>query len=90
MTHGLDVHSMQHLVDAIVAARDAARGRLHVLSIDARVQWQELESQLDCLQSRIEYEGTHIKPSAVAKVREVTESVTVFLCEHAAQTFVAA
>jgi len=91
MTHALDVHWMQHLVDAIVAARDGARGQLHLLSTDALDQWQELESQLDCLQSRIEYEGSNIKPSAVARVREVVDSVAKFLREHAdARAFVAA
>jgi len=91
MTHALDVHSMQHLIDAIVAARDTARGQLHLLSNVARDQWHELESQLDCLQSRIEYEGSNIKPSAVARVREAIDSVAEFLCEHAnAQAFVAA
>lgn len=81
MTHALDVHSIQHLVDAIVAARDSARGQLQLLSTDALDQWQELESQLDCLQSRIEYERSNIKPGAVARVREAIDSVAKFLCE---------
>lgn len=82
MTHALDVHSVQHLVGAIVAARESARVRLHLLSLEARDDWQELESQLDCLQSRIEYEGARIKPSAADKVRELTAAVAEFLHEH--------
>jgi hypothetical protein len=67
----------------LVAARDRARSRLQLLSLAARDDWQELESQLDCLQSRIEYEGEKISASAPEKVRELIESVAQFLREHA-------
>jgi len=82
MNHTSAVQPTQHLVDALVAARNSARVRLHLLSLDARDNWYELESQLDCLQSRIEYAGVRIKPGAAEKVRELTESVTEFLREH--------
>lgn len=83
MNHAPTVHSTQHLVAALVAARQSARIRLHLVSPDARNRWYELESQLDCLQSRIEYEGARIKPSAADRVRALTEAVTKFLREHA-------
>jgi len=83
MNHAPTVHSTQHLVAALVAARQSARIRLHLLSPDARNHWHELESQLDCLQSRIEYEGTRIKPNAADRVRALTEAVTKFLREYA-------
>lgn len=83
MKHASTVHSTQDLVDALVAARHRARVRLSLLSLDARDHWHELESQLDCLQSRIEYEGARIKPNAADKVRELTETVTQFIREHA-------
>lgn len=76
-------NSPQHLVDAIVAARESARRRLHLLSLDARNEWQDLEFELDCVQSRIEYEGVRIRPSAAGKVRELIESVAEFLRAHA-------
>ena len=79
----LDKTSPQKLVDAIVAARNSARGRLHLLSLDARDQWQDLESELDSVQSRIEYEGSRIRPSAAGKVRELIQSVAEFLSKHA-------
>ena len=81
-------HSMQPLVDtlvaSLVAARHSVRVRLHLLSSEAREHWQELEAELDCLQSRLEYEGARIKPSAVGRVRELTETVREFLREHRA------
>ena len=83
MNHPPTAHSTQHLVAALVAARQRARIRLHLLAPDARNHWYELESQLDCLQSRIEYEGARIKPSAADRVRELTQTVTEFLREHA-------
>lgn len=82
MNHESPVHATQRLVEALIAARQTARVRLHLLSLDARDQWQELEAQLDCLQSRIEYEGARIRPGAADKVREVIESVTEFLRQH--------
>lgn len=83
MKHASTVHSTQHLVDALVAARNSARARLPLLSLDARDHWHELESELDCLQSRIEYEGARIRPNAADRVRELTETVTQFIREHA-------
>lgn len=71
------------MVAALVTARQHARIRLYLLSPDARNHWYELESQLDCLQSRIEYESALIKPSAADRVRALTEAVTEFLREHA-------
>lgn len=82
MNQASPTHATQPLVDALVAARHRARVRLHLLSLDARNDWDELESQLDCLQSRIEYEGARIQPSAVGKVRELIETVTEFLRAH--------
>ena len=79
----LEKDSPQLLVETIVAARDSARRRLHLVSPAARDEWQELESELDCVQSRIEYEGTRIRPSAAGKVRELIESVAEFLRAHA-------
>jgi hypothetical protein len=79
MNHASTVHSTHYLVAALVAARNNARVRLYLLSLDARNHWYELESELDCLQSRIEYEGARMKPSAADKVRELTETVTEFL-----------
>jgi len=77
-----DDNTIERLVDAIVAARESARDRLHLLSLDARDDWQDLESQLDCVQSRIEYEGARIRPNAAGKVRELIESVAEFLRRH--------
>ncbi|HEY6728268.1 MAG TPA: hypothetical protein VI197_29865 [Polyangiaceae bacterium] len=82
MNHASPSHAVQPLVDALIAARRSARVRLHLLPFDARDHWQELESQLDCVQSRIEYEGARIRPNAADKVRELTESVAKFLRQH--------
>ena len=83
MNHASTAHSTQHWVAALVAARQRARIRLHLLSPDARNHWHELESQLDCVQSRIEYEGARIKPSAGDRVHALTAAVAKFLREHA-------
>ena len=86
MTHASAAHSTQHWIDTLVAARDSARVQVHLLSLDARDRWQELESSIDALQSRIEHEGELMSASAADKVRDLTESVKEFLRDHANPT----
>ncbi len=82
MTQASSARSTQHLIDALATARESARLQAHLLSLEARDRWQELESRIDALQSRIEYEGERMSANAADRVRELTEAVKEFIREH--------
>lgn len=74
--------SKKDMIDALTTARDNARVRLHLLSLEARERWQDLESSLDALQSKVEREGERVSEGASKKVRELTRAVSQFLGEN--------
>ena len=76
------LHSKKEMIDALTTARDSARVQLHLLSLEAREHWQELESKLDSLQSKVEREGERVSESVTKKVRDLTRSVGQFLREN--------
>lgn len=77
-------HSSRELIDALATARDRARVQLHLLSLDARDSWHELESKIDNLQANLENDGDRLTESATKKVRELTRSVKEMLQQHGA------
>lgn len=72
-------HSPKELIAALATARDRARVQLHLLSLDAREDWRELESKLDTLQSKVERDGEKLTESAINKARELTHAVKELL-----------
>lgn len=68
-------HSAKELIQALATSRERARVQLHLLSLEARDAWRELESKIDTLQSKIEHDGERLGESATKKVRELTSAV---------------
>jgi CBS domain-containing protein len=81
-THETKDRSSKDLIDALSSARASARVQMHLLSLDAREGWRELESKLDNLQSKIEREGERVGENATKKARELTRSVRDFLRDN--------
>src|SRR5690606_23607291 len=69
----------KELIDALTTARDSVRVQLHLLSLEARERWQELESKLEALQAKLEREGERVSETATRKVRDLTRSVSQFV-----------
>src|SRR5688572_19703776 len=82
MTDQTKFHSPKELIDALATARDRARVQLHLLSLDAREDWRELESKLDALQSKVERDGEKLTESAMKKARELTHAVKDLLQQN--------
>lgn len=82
-THSGRARPPKELIDALSTARDSARVQLHLFSLDARKRWQELESKLDKMQSKLEREGERVTEGATTKVRDLTRTVRDFLRENA-------
>jgi len=75
-------HSAKDLIEALSTARSRARVQLHLLSLDARDSWHELESKIDTMQSQLENDSDRLSASAAKKVRELTQAVKELLQQH--------
>ena len=73
-TQGFNARSSKQLLDALTAARDGGRLQLHLLSVEAKQRWQELESSLFDLQSKLEQSGDRISESVSVTVRDLTHA----------------
>lgn len=74
----------QELRNALNTARDEARMRLHLFSLDARQKWSELEEKLFALENKLQTgaEGAASGLEAAAKrVRELTDATRQLINE---------
>lgn len=74
--------SAKELIEALSTARDRARVQLHLLSLDARDSWHELESKIDNLQAKIESDGERLGESAAKRVHELTRAAKDLLRQN--------
>lgn len=79
---GTKAHSAKELIEALSTARARAQVQLHLLSLDARDSWHELESRIDNLQAKIETDGERLGASATKTVRELTHAVKDLLQQN--------
>lgn len=79
-------HTTQDLIAALYTARDEARVRLHLFSLDARQRWSELEARLFALEGKLQ-DGAEVAASgleaAAKKVRELTDATRQLIKESA-------
>jgi len=73
--HDSKARSSKQLIDALNVVRDSARLQLHLLSVEAKQRWQELESNLFDLQTKLEQGGDRIADSVTITVKDLTHSV---------------
>jgi len=84
MTDDAKPSPTRQLLDSLKAVRDSARLELHLLSVEARQRWQELESKLFDLEAKLEHGGDRIAESLSGSAREVTHAVRELLGEAGA------
>lgn len=80
--HEPSLRTPKDMLGALSAARNSARMRVHLLSLEARERWHELESRLDRLQARLEHDGERATESAAKLVKELTSSVKELLLDQ--------
>lgn len=68
-------HSAKDLLEVLSTAGARGRVQLHVLSLDARDTWQDLESKIETLQAKIGTDGERLNASATKKAGELTHAV---------------
>ena len=60
------------------SARDEARLRLHLLTMEARGRWAELEQRLDSFEQDLVGSGEHATEVTLSKARHLAQSVRAF------------
>jgi CBS domain-containing protein len=66
--------SKKDILTEVTAARDEARLRLHLLSMEAKERWYELEAQLDNVEHRLHSSGDKVSEAMLQRARELTRS----------------
>jgi CBS domain-containing protein len=73
--HEAKPRSIHELIQALQAARDSARVRLHLLSLEAKDRFRELEDKLSALEAKLQAGGEKAAAGASATVDELTHAM---------------
>ena len=71
--------STQEALADLAEARDAARVRLHLLSMEAHQRWQKLEATLEELENKLSDQHCTARESVLKATREATQAVKELL-----------
>jgi hypothetical protein len=74
-THASKPRSLHELVGAVQTTRDRARVQLHLLSMDAKDRYRELEGKLVDIEHKLQAGGERVVAEASATVDELTHAV---------------
>ena len=74
-----------HLVATFGSAREQVRLRLHLLSLDVRQKWDELESKILSLEHKIGQEAVSLSEATASAAIDLSGSVKDFVDEHVHQ-----
>jgi len=75
-------HSRQRALERLLALRDEARVQVHLLSLDARRAFDDLETQVAALEARANAEGEQAFEALKATTQELTRALNVFMTTH--------
>lgn len=66
----------------LTALKDEARIQLHLLSMDARDRWQELQKELSTLEQTLNKTGENANAAGLTAGRNLIQSARRFLKDH--------
>lgn len=75
-------HAERRALEQLLALRDEAKLQVHLLGMDARRVFAELESQITTLQERVDREGDRALESLKTAVHELTRATNSFMTTH--------
>jgi CBS domain-containing protein len=70
------------IFEQLVALRDQGKLQLHLLSLDAKKRWSELEEQADSLEARADQEGEKALGALKEAANELTRTLNDFMTRH--------
>ncbi len=74
--------ALKEAVEELDAAREAARLKLHLLSLDAKKAWTDVEARFRETQKALGGQGEHAAEVSAKAVRDLARSIRKFLEEH--------
>ena len=69
-------------LDVLTAARDQVRLSLHLLSLDTRQKWDELEGKILSLENRLGQEAESISEATASAAIDLSGTVKEFVDSH--------
>ncbi len=75
-------HASKQALEQLTALRDEARVQLHLLSLDARKRWDQLETEVDELETRANREGE----KATDAIKQTAHKLTQFMAGQLGST----
>ena len=73
---------LSHPLDTLTAAREQVRLSLHLLGLDARQKWTELEAKILNLESKIGQEAESLSEATANAAIDLSGSVKDFVDSH--------
>jgi len=73
---------LSHPIDTFTAAREQIRLSLHLLNLDARQKWDELEAKILNLESKIGQEAESLSEATANAAIDLSGSVKDFVDNH--------
>ncbi len=73
---------LSHPLETFTAAREQMRLSLHLLSLDARQKWDELEAKILNLEHKIGQEAESLSESTASAAIDLSGSVKDFVDNH--------
>lgn len=75
-------HSSRRAIEQLLALRDEAKLKIHLLGMDARRALDELEGRISTLEQRAASEGDQAADSLKAAAHELTRAMSDFMATH--------
>ena len=73
---------LSHPIQTLNSAREQIRLSLHLLSMDARQKWDQLEAQILTLESKIGQEAESLSEATASTAIDLSGSVKAFVDDH--------
>lgn len=75
-------HAKKQILEQLSALRDEGKVQLHLLSLDAKQRWLELEKQVSKLESSVDHEGEKAVEILQRAAHDLTQNLTEFMTQH--------
>jgi hypothetical protein len=73
---------LSHSLDLLTSARDQVRLSLHLLSLDTRQKWDELEGKILSLENKLGQEAETVSEATASAAIDLSGSVKAFVDSH--------
>lgn len=83
MTMKRESRRVKHqILEQLTALRDEGKVQLHLLSLDARQSWQELEKRINKLEAEADQQGEKASALLKEKAHDLTKILSDFMARH--------